>query len=56
MDDVRRADEFPAGALAYVKRIEALVGIPVGVLSVGPDRAQTIFTEAASELALQPIA
>ncbi len=56
VDDVRREDEFPAGALAYVKRIEELVGIPVGVLSVGPDRAQTIFTQAATELALQPIA
>jgi adenylosuccinate synthase len=55
VDDVRRVDEFPAGALAYVKRIEELVGIPVGVLSVGPDRAQTIFTDAAAELALQPL-
>jgi adenylosuccinate synthase len=56
VDDIRHADQFPAGALAYVRRIEELVGIPVGVLSVGPDRAQTIFTDAAAELALQPIA
>jgi adenylosuccinate synthase len=56
VDDVRTADEFPAGALAYVRRIEELIGIPVGVLSVGPDRAQTIFTDAAAELALQPLA
>ncbi len=56
VDHLRRADEFPPGAIAYVRRIEELVGIPVGVLSVGPDRAQTIFTDAASELALQPIA
>ena len=55
-DDVRREEDFPAGALAYVKRIEELVVIPVGVLSVGPDRAQTIFTKAADELSLQPIA
>ncbi|WP_442506916.1 adenylosuccinate synthase [Novipirellula sp. SH528] len=55
VDDVRRMDQFPAGAMAYVRRIEELVGVPVGVLSVGPDRAQTIFTEAASELALQPL-
>lgn len=52
VDDVRRMDEFPAGALDYVKRIESLVGVPVGILSVGPDRAQTIFTDAASGLAL----
>lgn len=56
VDDVRREEDFPAKALAYVKRIEELVGIPVGVLSVGPDRAQTIFTKAAAELALEPIA
>jgi adenylosuccinate synthase len=54
VDEVRRHQDFPAGALAYVRRIEQLVGIPVGVLSVGPDRAQTIFTEAAAQLALQP--
>lgn len=56
VDELRHADEFPALALAYVRRIEELVGIPVGVLSVGPDRVQTIFTDAASELSLQPIA
>ncbi len=56
VDDLRRVSDFPDGALAYVKRIEELVGVPVGVLSVGPDRAQTIFTDAASELELQPIA
>jgi adenylosuccinate synthase len=55
VDHVRTVAEFPAGALAYVRRVEELVGVPVGVLSVGPDRAQTIFTEAASELALEPI-
>ncbi len=50
VDDVRTVAGFPAGALAYVKRIEELVGVPVGILSVGPDRAQTIFTDAAAEL------
>ncbi|MCO8120912.1 adenylosuccinate synthase [Stieleria sp. TO1_6] len=55
VDDVRREEDFPAGALAYVRRIEELVGIPVGVLSVGPDRAQTIFTKQSGELNLQPI-
>jgi adenylosuccinate synthase len=55
VDEVRAVDQFPAGALAYVRRIEQLVGVPVGVLSVGPDRAQTIFTRAATQLALQPI-
>ena len=53
LDDARSVDDFPAGAMAYVKRIEELVGVPVGVLSVGPDRAQTIFTDQAAELALE---
>jgi adenylosuccinate synthase len=55
VEDVRREQDFPPGALAYVRRVEELVGIPVGVLSVGPDRSQTIFTEQAGELDLQPI-
>lgn len=53
VDEVRREEDFPAGALAYVRRIEELIGIPVAVLSVGPDRAQTIFTKQASELQLE---
>ena len=53
VDEVRQVSDFPSGALAYVQRIEELVGIPVGVLSVGPDRAQTIFTDAAGALDLK---
>ncbi|USN98958.1 MAG: adenylosuccinate synthase [Phycisphaeraceae bacterium] len=34
--------ELPAGAAAYVDRIERHLGVPVRVVSVGPDRAQTI--------------
>jgi len=56
VDHVRSVDDFPAGALAYVRRIEELVGVPVGVLSVGPDRVQTIFTDSSSALNLQPVA
>ncbi|OYP28991.1 adenylosuccinate synthase [Rhodopirellula sp. MGV] len=55
VDEVRREEDFPAGAIAYVRRVEELVGIPVGVLSVGPDRSQTIFTSQADKLNLQPI-
>jgi adenylosuccinate synthase len=54
VDELTTAEQFPSGALDYVKRIEQLVGIPVGILSVGPDRSQTILTEAASVLGLQP--
>ena len=34
--------ELPAGARAYVRRIEELSGTPVSLISVGPDRGATI--------------
>ena len=33
---------LPANARAYVKRIEQLVGIPIDMVSTGPDREETI--------------
>ncbi len=38
----RTFDELPDEAKAYIQRIEAFVGVPVGMISVGPDREQTI--------------
>lgn len=35
-------EDLPANAKAYVKRIEDLVGVPVDILSTGPDRNETI--------------
>ncbi|MGH8853770.1 MAG: adenylosuccinate synthase [Telluria sp.] len=35
-------DELPANARAYIKRIEELVGIPIDMVSTGPDREETI--------------
>ncbi len=35
-------DALPAAARAYVKRIEELVGVPVDMVSTGPDREETI--------------
>jgi adenylosuccinate synthase len=34
---------LPANARAYLKRIEALVGVPLDLISTGPDRNQTII-------------
>ncbi len=34
--------DLPATARAYIKRIEELVGIPVDMVSTGPDREETI--------------
>jgi len=42
---VRRMNDFPANALRYMDRISELVGRPVAIASVGPDREQTIFAE-----------
>jgi adenylosuccinate synthase len=45
-------DEFPQAAKDYVARIAELVGVPVEVVSVGPDRAQTIvLTDGVTALA-----
>jgi adenylosuccinate synthase len=41
-DGISRFDKLPREAQAYVKRIEQEVGVPVTVVSVGPDRSQTI--------------
>ena len=44
-DDItgcRTFDALPEAAQNYVNRIEQLVSRPVGFISVGPDRAQTI--------------
>jgi len=35
--------ELPAAAIKYVRRLEELVGIPVTVLSTGPERDETIL-------------
>jgi adenylosuccinate synthase len=39
---VRSYDELPANAKAYIKKIEEVVGVPVDIISTGPDRADTI--------------
>ena len=40
---VRKLEDFPLNARKYIERIEELISVPVGGLSVGPDREQTIF-------------
>ncbi len=36
-------EELPAAAQAYVTAVEEILGRPVGVIGVGPDREQTIY-------------
>jgi adenylosuccinate synthase len=47
----RRMEDLPENALKYLDRISELVGPPVGIISVGPDREQTIITSGAKKLA-----
>ena len=39
----RRLSDLPASARNYVDRISELLGLPISIVSVGPDRAQTII-------------
>ncbi|HEX4613857.1 MAG TPA: adenylosuccinate synthase [Urbifossiella sp.] len=39
----RKLSDLPAAARRYIDRVRELVGLPVSVVSVGPDRAQTIL-------------
>ncbi|MDR1242709.1 MAG: adenylosuccinate synthase [Deltaproteobacteria bacterium] len=39
----RREEDLPAAARGYVRRMEELLDVPVKIISVGPDREQTIF-------------
>ncbi len=45
---MRRMSELPSGARRYLDRVSELVRRPIDVVSVGPDRAQTIFADGAS--------
>ncbi|NJN51873.1 MAG: adenylosuccinate synthase [Gammaproteobacteria bacterium] len=38
----RRLEDLPANAIAYIKRIEEVTGVPIDIISTGPDRNETI--------------
>lgn len=40
---VRKWDDLPKNAQAYLKRIETLVGVPIDIVSTGPEREDTII-------------
>jgi adenylosuccinate synthase len=43
VSSARSWDELPPQAQAYLKRIEELLQAPISIVSVGPDRSQTIW-------------
>ncbi|MCD4728315.1 MAG: adenylosuccinate synthetase, partial [Pirellulales bacterium] len=44
IDGAAAIDDLPPTARKYVERIGQLLGRPVEIISIGPDRRQTIFT------------
>ncbi len=40
---IRDLPDLPANARRYVDRVSELIGLPVSIISVGPDREQTIY-------------
>ncbi len=40
---LQSVEELPANAKAYIKRIEELTGVPVDIISTGPDRNETMI-------------
>ncbi len=45
ISEAQSVDELPAAALSYLNCIEELLGVPVGIVSVGNERRQTIVVE-----------
>ncbi|MGC8697622.1 MAG: adenylosuccinate synthase [Halothiobacillus sp.] len=39
---IRQLEDLPPAARRYIERIESLVGVPVDIISTGPDRDETI--------------
>ena len=45
LKQVRRYEDFPAEFKTYVEYIERETGVPVAIISVGPDRDETIVRQ-----------
>ena len=43
LSDIRKYEDLPENAKKYISKVEDLIGAPIGIISVGPDREQTIF-------------
>jgi adenylosuccinate synthase len=40
---VKSIAELPAAAVNYIHRIEAITGVPIDIISTGPDRDETMI-------------
>lgn len=43
LSDIREYNRLPQQAKDYLARLEELLGVPISIVSVGPDREQTIY-------------
>lgn len=51
ISDARSEDELPENARAYLRFMEEYIGVPIVLISVGPGREQTMWTEAGLQTA-----
>ena len=42
---ITRYEDLPANARRYLERLQSLVGVPISIISTGPDRDQTIVRQ-----------
>ncbi|MDT9587278.1 MAG: adenylosuccinate synthase [Candidatus Arsenophonus melophagi] len=42
---IKEYNQLPTAAIDYIKRIEELTGIPIDIISTGPDRAETMILQ-----------
>ena len=43
ISNVRKYEDLPENARKYLERLEEILETPISIVSVGPDRDQTIF-------------
>jgi len=42
LDGIKNFEDLPENAKKYIKRIEELMGVPISIVSIGPERNQTL--------------
>ena len=42
---ITKFEDLPVNAQAYIRRLEQLAGVPVAIISTGPEREQTIMVQ-----------
>ena len=45
LDKVKTFEDLPQNAKRYINRLEELVGVPIGMISTGPERSKTIILQ-----------